>query len=267
MTAISIHLTHWTGKALGAAAALIFAPAAPATLLWWLLAGLALGHLLDVTGRRLGAPAGRAARRGDEPAMLAPAPARFIFAALGRIGAASGRLGPEHLRIAERLMARLAFTPDRRREALIWFYAGQDEAFPFDTVAAASRADFAVHKVLRDLTVDSLCRMCAVADSADATAELLSLGERVGIPREALALRAVAAAALMPERSARQKACDTLGVQTDDREDVIRLAYRRQVARWHPDRLPAGASADERAAADQRMWQLREALETLLATP
>lgn len=263
MAAVHTASNHWAGKALGAAAALIFAPAAPAALVWWVLAGIALGHVLDTMAAHVGSADGRAAPRYRR--RLSSAGLRFTFAALGRLAAASGNPGTEHVRCAERLMSRLALSDDRRQEALVWFHAGQDDAFPFDAVAHASRAEFADHPVLRDLTVDALCRMSALADTASATAELLALGERIGVTREVLAQQAVAAAALMPLRSAIDRARDTLGVAPGDGADAIRLAYRRRVSRWHPDRLPVDADPAQRAQAERRMWQLREALETLLA--
>lgn len=259
-TAIATATPRWTGKALGAAAALVFAPAAPAALVWWLAAGIGLGHLLDSVTRA-------SARAADDAAdtVFAPASLRVVFAALGRIAEASADLGPAHLRQAERLMNRLALSPDRRQEAVLWFYSGRDPNFPFDAMASPCAREFAEHPVLRDLSHDSLCRMCALADTSAATGELLDLGEKLGFQREALAQHALVMAALLPMREPLEQACDTLGVNAGDGEAVIRLAYRRRVARWHPDRLPSGASAEDRALAERRMWQLREALDTLLA--
>ncbi|NBC22863.1 MAG: hypothetical protein GVY21_05245, partial [Gammaproteobacteria bacterium] len=53
MATLSTQMPRWTGKALGAAAALIFAPAEPGALVWWLVAGIALGHLCDALLPRL----------------------------------------------------------------------------------------------------------------------------------------------------------------------------------------------------------------------
>ncbi len=56
-----------------------------------------------------------------------------------------------------------------------------------------------------------------------------------------------------------------LGVGAEADRAAIRLAYRRQVARWHPDRLPPDADPRRRTAAEARMCELREALNALLA--
>lgn len=267
MATLSTQMPRWTGKALGAAAALIFAPAEPSALVWWLVAGIALGHLCDALLPRL-APT-RPAPAGGRTRPAGDATVQYAFAALGRLAAAAEHADTPgarqaQLALAEALMNQLQLETDQRREARVWFHAGRDPSFPFDATAGTARSDLAAQPALRERIVDALCRMSALADSPAATAALLDLGERLGADRDTLALRAVAAAALVPERRAEQAACDVLGVAPDDSEEVIRLAYRRRVARWHPDRLGPDATNDELAAAQRHMWQLREALDTLL---
>jgi len=262
MAAIPTIMPRWAGKALGAAAALTFAPASPAALVWWVAGGIVLGHLLDSVNGSVDT----AAKKAPADGLFAPASLRFVFAALGRIAGASGEVGSGHLRQTERLMSRLALNPDRRQEAMVWFHAGRDDAFPFDAMARSCSQELAEHRVLRELTLDSMCRMCALADSPAATGELLALGERLGCDREALAQQALVMAALLPMGDPEEHARDLLGVKPDDGEEAIRLAYRRRVARWHPDRLPADADAAAKALAERRMWQLREALDTLVSS-
>ncbi len=274
-TSDRLPLPRWAGKALGAAAALIFAPATPTALVWWLVAGIAVGHLMDLVLARGSAgrprrratppPNGGAASAGDPwSAADASAAAQFAFAALGRLASLADRTDPQQLRTADALMDALGFDADSRREALVWLHAGRDDSFPFDAVAAAAAPELAARPSMREAVVDALTRMSALADTPEATAALLDLGTRAGMNRETLALRAVAAAALAPERSAEAHARETLGVLPDDSEDVIRLAYRRLVSRCHPDRLGPNANEQERALAQRRMWELREALETLV---
>lgn len=267
MAALTTQMPRWTGKALGAAAALIFAPAVPSALVWWLVAGIALGHLCDALLPRL-APK-RSAPPGGRTRPASDATVQFCFAALGRLAAAADHgdtpgARQTELALTEALMNRLQLDADQRQEARVWFHAGRDPSFPFDAAADAASSDLAAQPALRDRIVDALCRMSALADSPAATAALLELGHGLGADRDTLALRAVAAAALVPERRAEQAACEVLGVAPDDSAAVIRLAYRRRVARWHPDRLGPDASDDDLAEAQRHMWQLREALDTLL---
>src|SRR5690606_11905684 len=209
MAATHLSVPPWTGKALGAAAALVFAPPQPGSLVWWLTAGLALGHGFDSLGSHFGArPAPAAPPPEDARASL-----RYTFAALGRI-AATGDGGSESLGLAESLMTRLAFLPERRREALAWFEAGRDPAFPFHTLAEACRDTFGEHPVLQGLARRTLCRMAALIDTPAAARELLALGARLGWDRQQLvddALGERHAGETDPTVRARR----TLGVQPD----------------------------------------------------
>ncbi|MFW6092740.1 MAG: J domain-containing protein [Pseudomonadota bacterium] len=62
----------------------------------------------------------------------------------------------------------------------------------------------------------------------------------------------------------RDRARRVLGIDADADRRAVRLAYRRQVSRCHPDRLPRTAEAAHRQAAEARMRELRDALDTLL---
>lgn len=263
MAATHRSIPPWTGKALGAAAALVFAPPQPGSLLWWLTAGLALGHGFDRLGSLL--DSGNFAPPSTPLPDDARAALRYTFAAMGRIAAAA-EPGSLPLRQADWLMARLAFPPQQRREAARWFDSGRDPAFAFDTLAAAASTALRDHPMLQGLARHALCRTAALADTPEATRELLSLAARLGWDRHRLAAEALALGALLasPDADPTARARRLLGVQPNDGPERIRLAYRRRIARWHPDRLPAAAGAEERAAAEHRMVQLRDALECLL---
>jgi DnaJ-class molecular chaperone len=57
---------------------------------------------------------------------------------------------------------------------------------------------------------------------------------------------------------------EVLGVARDGIDvGSIRVAFKRQVLRLHPDKLPAGASPDERAAACKAFHELQVAVKTL----
>ena len=246
MAATHLRTPSWTGKALGAAAAFTLAPPTPLAVVCWLAAGISLGHALDAIGTHSAGHI-RSERRqppGDRRASL-----RFTFAALGRIAALSGHVDPQHPGDAEKLMTRLAFTSERRREALAWFESGRDSAFPFDSLAPASRRGFIAHPVLQDLALQALCRMAVLADTPRATTELLALGSRVGWEPAELARQTAALAAAASAGDPRERARAILGVRPGDSPQLIRLAYRRRVTRWQREQLPVGAHIDERLRA------------------
>ncbi len=269
-SSLSAGIDRWAGKALGAAAALIFAPATPAGVLGWLAAGLVLGHVLDrllqnARGRDPGTGQSGAAPGDPDRAAPGEASTRFVFAVLGRIAQSGGEVAAAHLRQADQLMADWHIPEAQRPETRVWFQAGRDPSFPFETLATLCRAELAEAPHLREAALKALCRMSVLADSPDATAALLDLGPRLGCDRETVAQRALLMAAMRPEPEPLGDACRILGVRPGDDRDTIRLAYRRQIAQWHPDRLPADAGEDYILEAQRRMTQLREALETLLA--
>lgn len=275
ISGLSAGVDRWAGKALGAAAALIFAPATPSSVLWWLAGGVALGHGLDrllqtALGRepgasRAGNDAGNAHADPADPAPVGEASTRFVFAVLGRIAQSGGEVGAAHIREADRLLAEWGITEAQRQETLVWFHAGRDPSFPFTTLAPACCAELAEAPRQRDAALASLCRMSVLADAPEATATLLDLGPRLGCERETVAQRALLMAAMRPEPEPLADACRTLGVRPGDDRDTIRLAYRRQIAQWHPDRLPPDAGEAYILEAQQRMTELRDALDTLLA--
>ena len=60
-------------------------------------------------------------------------------------------------------------------------------------------------------------------------------------------------------------ALETLGVRADASNADIKKAYRRLMNRYHPDKLAAGASADEIESAGRKTREVREAYELLRA--
>ncbi len=56
-----------------------------------------------------------------------------------------------------------------------------------------------------------------------------------------------------------------LDLKPDATPQQVKMAYRRMVSRFHPDRLSQDATPAETELAQQRMVELREALETLQA--
>lgn len=128
---------RWFGKSVGAVAALITSPAKPELTLLWLAAGIALGHVFDTWSQRFAHPSqlGVLWRRLNPKTARARPSMQFTFAAMGRIAKVSGQVLPEHIDYAEALMKRLKFNPGDRHQAIIWFNAGKDPAYPFAELA------------------------------------------------------------------------------------------------------------------------------------
>lgn len=194
----------------------------------------------------------------DRPTM------QLTFAAMGRISKAGGRVLPAHIAVAEALMARLGFDADHRRQAIAWFRAGKAPEFPFLRLVGPCRREFAADPALQDFVVDWLARSALITDAEPARRALVALLRALGIDTVPLPARLARLRVRLQEEQQLDAARRLLGVEAGADAKAIRLAYRRLVARYHPDRLSPRASGAEVARAEQRMTELRTALETLL---
>jgi len=194
----------------------------------------------------------------DRPTM------QLTFAAMGRISKAGGRVMPAHIAVAEALMARLDFDAGHRRQAIAWFRAGKTPDFPFLRLVGPCRREFAADPALQDFVVDWLARSALITDGEPARRALVALLRALGVDTAPLPARLARLRLRLQDEQQLDAARRLLGVEAGADARAIRLAYRRLVARYHPDRLSPRASRDEVALAEARMTELRTALETLL---
>lgn len=251
----------WLGKALGIAAALILGPAAPVALLWWVAAGLLLGQLLDSFSGRL---SGKAAKTDAEAAPSL----QFAFTAMGWLAKIGGSVLPAHILCAEERMMRYGLKGSQRKQAIAWFRRGKEVAAASPSVAASTvlielaarcREECAAKPVVLDAVLECLYQITLVDDTPRRRDALVLIGDVLNVP--AGSVRAGLEELAMGLEL--QKAYETLGVSAEDESQDIKTAYRRRVSQCHPDRLPQTAELHDLKAAEQRMHDLREALENI----
>lgn len=260
---------RWFGKALGMVAALIMSPPQPKLTLLWLACGVAIGHLFDTWSQRFTHPSqlGALWRRLNPKAPSARPTMQFTFAAMGRIAKASGRVLPAHIDYAEELMKRLKFTSEDRHQAITWFTAGKDPVYPFAELADQCRAEAARSPVLRDIAVECMCRAALICDNVDAANALAALAGSLDIDAAALEQVQLAIAELHDTVApAVAEAYEMLGVTEQASDSDVKQAYRRMVAKLHPDRLAHTATRREVKIAEKQLAECREALEIIQAT-
>lgn len=260
---------NWFGKALGAVTALIFAPPDVVTTAVWVAVGMTLGHSLDRWSSRLAHPSQLGELRSwlrIKPRSTAARPTmQFTFAAMGRIAKASGQILPAHIDYAEHLMGRLQFKADDRRRAIAWFNAGKDPAYPFAELADKCRSEG--NPLLIAMAAECMCRILLVARNDDSETALMALAAAVAVPASQIDATISAMAELKDQAAPSvAKAYQTLGVSESAGDAEIKQAYRRQVARLHPDRLAHKATEREVKAAERQLAECREALEIIQAT-
>jgi len=256
---------HW-GKLIGAMAGLATGR------IWLGLIGVVLGHQFD----RGFAERFRAKQIDEEPPTQLPEYfLRALFQTMGHLAKADGRVSEAEIRAARALMHRLDLSPGRVRQAISWFEAGKDKAFPLVATARQLRSDTARQPRLRSVYVRLLTEVSLAKSrlSGKERALLWSVCQELDIGRVELAqLEAV----LRAQRAFAQKPTDetddarmtraylVLGVDRSSSNEEIKRAYRRLMNKHHPDKIAAeNPDAGEIAAAEQLTRDIRNAYETL----
>ncbi len=286
----------WIGKVLGGGVGLALGGPLGA------LAGVALGHGVDRWFT------------GAVPHPFHPAPGRdrrpepqvqggffyAVFAVMGHLAKADGRVSEGEIALAESVMSRLQLSPEQRRLAIGHFNEGKAPDFPLDQVIDALRRDWQGRSLPLRLFLDIQFQM-AYADGAlgaEQTRLLLHMARRLGLS-EALFRgldevarakraqgRAGARAGVPPggadagwrprggprpgparrPMDALATAYAVLGVPRTASETEVKRAYRRLLSQHHPDKLVSrGLPPDMLKLADAKTHEIRQAYETIAA--
>lgn len=231
--------SHWWGKIILGVIGLFRGGIAGALL------GVIVGHWLDrmIAGFLLGA---------DTRGVFFKA----LFCTLGQVAKADGRVGQQEVDAAERLMARMKLSADARREAIAHFRDGREGRFEPDALwgelyrrtvmredlrymfmellLETAAADGRLHAAERDVIVAAARHLHIPAAHLDAM-----LNARAGFGGAGAGPRTAAAGVPLHQAYA------TLGVSADASDAEVKRAYRKLVARYHPDRLGSQGLPEE----------------------
>jgi len=165
-------------------------------------------------------------------------------------------------------MARLNITGSEREQAIAWFRSGRDGKAGLHQLAARCNAGSG-----RTRSRDALALMCLESFVAIAGVQPDTAANRT-VHFLASLIGCEAATTQREQRAEHQReqqreelnkaARSTLGVTADADMEEIKRAYRQLASRYHPDKLPANASEDEREFAVRRSIEVRSAWEFLL---
>lgn len=224
------------------------------------LAGFALG---GPVGALLGAAAGHNLDRASEPAPALPGRKPRLallidggFALMGHIAKADGRVSEAEIAAAEAWMQQLQLDTAQRRRAMERFALGKQADFAAaDCVAglrAEAGADMRVLTTLMQMQV-SVARADGLLAPASRQA-LAGVLAQFGLPAALLdALLGQAQSggrrSAGPARPRIDQDYAVLGVAADAEPAAIKRAYRRLMARHHPDRAGDDPAATARAQA------------------
>ncbi len=280
----------WFGKAFGAVCAWIWAPSDKVWLAVALIAGIGLGHIYDIYAPRTNAGSHRAKQRKAKLAdsfdrfgrattnQAGPGPAgsphlRFLFTALGHIAKSSGNVTPAHIRYAQKLMSQMSLDAEARTLAKDWFRQGKSNRGSLERLAEKCRQNKGRRGASRKTILRALCELTALRVNDRSLESLKQTGSYLGFAPSVIATEfgnthRPHAHQEKPTETfdpALHEAYRRLDLQPDATPQQAKMAYRRMVSRFHPDRLSQDATPAETELAQQRMVELREALETIQA--
>ena len=252
--------------------------------------GLACGHLFDLwaTGELL-TTIFATTRTHHRNSGAGPDFMRLTFTGLGDISRAEPSQQGAHLRYVEQLSKRLRLDRRARKDAMRWFLQGRGPNCDFTDIIAACSDGYARTPLLANMAMECFCA-CALLGGAPSSAQQLRLqafaaalgapASRIGLLLRELApiasraacghashagSKSVPANPNSTDNAAERDALALLGLSRDASESEVKQAYRRFVARHHPDKLPTDCSARKQREAQQNMQIAQDALTLLQA--
>ena len=225
---------HWWGKIIGGAIGLFRGGISG------LVIGALLGHLVD---RFL---AGILSVGATQKAFF-----DALFASLGHLAKADGRVTDTEIRMVESLMRQMQITGDDRQRAIRLFNSGKQPDFDL----AAALRPFVHHSVVRhdlrqmfmEILVEAACSSGQVTPAELAVLQAVAGALKIPPAMFAAMLDARGAGGGRQRQGGRwqqtvggaslDQAYAQLGLQSNASDAEVKRAYRKLVSQYHPDKL------------------------------
>ncbi|NNF15810.1 MAG: co-chaperone DjlA [Gammaproteobacteria bacterium] len=189
------------------------------------------------------------------------------FAVMGHIAKSDGRVSEDEIAAASAVMQRWALSPQQINLARRFFNEGKQADFPLAQVLQQFRRAVHDHQVLLTFVTAQLQVMLADNQIHPATRQRTwEVCKALGVSRVEMAS---IEAGLRGRHGARsigsiQQAYRQLGVHERASDDDIKIAYRRMMNRYHPDKLVTDVlSEDEREQAKESLERCKDAYEVI----
>ena len=269
----------WLGKVLGGAFGFMVGGPLGAIL------GASVGHQFDIGMIRLESLENL--KPGDQH-RVQMAFFTATFSVMGHIAKADGRVSPEEISLASRIMDKMSVTGEMRTTAINLFQQGKQSGFPLDDVLDQFYRECHRRTDLIRMFIEIQIQE-AFADGSLETKEerlLLHICERLRITRveyERMKIRVQAQQRFnyqyqyqqhrqnqnhyqphYKEPSNLQDAYEVLGLTASANDDDVKKAYRRLMSQNHPDKLVAkGLPEEMMKLAKEKTQKITKAYETI----
>lgn len=169
-----------------------------------------------------------------------------LFISMGRLAKADGQVSQDEIDHVEALMQKLGMTAEHRTQAIALFKRGADPAFDIESAYTRFMAVCGHTRHLKQVLLVYLIVMALVDGHIHPAEEtmLANMATRLGYgPAEFRQLidmvinQSHFAGGKPGTAAALDDAYKALGVTKDNTDQEIKRAYRKQISRYHPDKL------------------------------
>jgi DnaJ like chaperone protein len=202
------------------------------------------------------------------------------FSVMGHIAKADGRVSPEEISQANRIMEQMAVSGEMRKTAINLFQQGKSPHFPLDEVLAQFYRECHQRTDLMRMFLEIQMQEAFADGVFDRNEErvLLQICSRLRISRfeyERLKIQLQTQHRFYgrrqrhyrrpPRKSSLEDAYGVLGLTPAATEAEVKKAYRRLMSKHHPDKLAAnGLSEDLMMLAKEKTQKISKAYETIM---
>lgn len=201
------------------------------------------------------------------------------FSVMGHIAKADGKVSPEEISLANRIMDQMSITGEMRSTAINLFQQGKSIDFPLDDVLAQFYKECHRRTDLIRMFLEIQMQEALADGSIDSQEEklLLHICTQLRVSRfdyERLKIRLKAQERFYSRRghyqppqrepSNLQDAYEVLGLKSSASDAEVKKAYRRLMSQNHPDKLVAkGLPAEMMTLAKEKTQKITKAYETI----